>query len=104
MVGYIHLTATTEVFTFSIMALQTEAQWKQFFHSAKITDDTVTTNYAKIFMDNEFTELSLDGLDKETLNEIGITVVGHRLSILQCVKKRQQPVASSTTPVSISNS
>ena len=53
----------------------------------------------KIFIDNAITELSLEGLDKETLTEIGITVVGHRLSILQCARKRQQPVASSTTPV-----
>ena len=79
------------------MVLQTEAEWKQFFQNAKITDDTVSTNYAKIFSDNSFTEISLQQLDKDTLTEIGITIVGHRLSILQCARDRQQPVASAST-------
>ena len=79
------------------MALRTEAQWKEFFQSATITDDAVSTDYAKTFTQNSLTELSLEGLDKDTLTELGITVVGHRLSILQCVRKKQQsqqPVTS----------
>ena len=85
------------------MALQTEEEWKQFFQSLKITNDTVITNYAKIFMDNEFTDLSLEGLDKQTLTELGITIVGHRSSILRWAEKKREPVpVASSTPVATS--
>ena len=79
------------------MALRTDAQWKTFFQSAKITDEPKLSDYAKIFVDNSLTELSLEGLDKETLTELGITVVGDRLSILQCARNRQPPTTPSTT-------
>lgn len=78
------------------MALRTEAQWKTFFQSAKITNETTQTNYAKIFADNSLTELSLEGLDKDTLTELGINVIGDRLSILQCAKNKRAPSTPST--------
>ena len=57
--------------------LRTEAQWKQFFQSAGIHDDATSDNYAGIFVTNGFTEISLSEIDKETLQELGITVLGH---------------------------
>ena len=80
------------------MALRTEAQWKVFLTSATITDDAVLSNYAKSFSDNALTELSLEGLDKETLTELGITTIGHRLSILQCARNRVRQ-QTTTTPL-----
>ena len=79
------------------MALQTEAQWKEFVNSAGINDDTTSTAYAKLFTDNGFNEQSLAVLDKETLVEIGIAMIGHRLALLQCASKRQTVAAQTTT-------
>ena len=70
------------------MALQTEAQWKEFFTTASISEAASTT-YAKTFVDNGFSELSLALLDKATLSEVGITSIGHQLSILQCAIEQQ---------------
>ena len=78
------------------MALQTEAQWKQFFQSANITDDDVSTTYAKAFVDSGFTEMALPALDKDTLAELGITLLGHKLSILQYVRNRTAAAATVT--------
>ena len=51
------------------MALQTEAQWKQFFQNAKI-DETTSTTYAQKFVAKGFNELSLNDLDKDGLVEL----------------------------------
>ena len=77
------------------MALQTEAQWKEFFTTASIPEAASQT-YAKAFFDNGFSELSLPLLDKQTLTEVGITVIGHQLSILQCAKSRTNNTTSIT--------
>ena len=86
------------------MALLTEAQWKTFFQTAGITDDTALNTYAKSFADNGFNEQSLALLDKETLTEVGITLIGHKLAILQCASKKQslpeQPSTAAKATVS----
>ena len=71
------------------MALRSEAQWKTFFQTAGITDDTALNTYDKSFTDNGFNEQSLALLDKETLTEVGITLIGHKLAILQCASTQQ---------------
>ena len=45
------------------------------------------TTYAKLFKDNDFNEQSLAGLDKETLTEMGITVIGHRFYSAQRIEE-----------------
>ena len=72
------------------MALQTEAQWKVFFQTAGISEDETSSTYAKTFKDNGLTETSVPQLDKDTLTELGVTVIGHRLSILQWARTLQQ--------------
>ena len=68
------------------MALrQTEPQWKEFFATAGISDDAQQTAYAQAFVTNGLTETSIPQLDKDTLIELGITSIGHRLSILNLV-------------------
>ena len=90
-----HLSHSSRFF----MALQTEAQWKLFFQGARI-NDYLSTTYAKTFVDNGFSELSLSQLDKDTLIELGITTIGHRLSILQCAKGRgATPTTAPSAPV-----
>ena len=79
------------------MALQTEAQWKTFIQTAGITDEVASNTYAKAFSDNGFNEQSLALLDKETLTEIGITLLGHKLAILQCASKQHSPPAQSSS-------
>ena len=79
------------------MALQTEAQWKEFFKTSGITDDAASTTYAKSFVVNGFNEHSLPQLDKETLTEVGITMIGHKLAIIQRASKHTSPSAESTT-------
>ena len=76
------------------MALQSEAQWKDFFKTAGITDETASSTYAKSFKDNAFNEHSLPQLDKDSLVELGIMLLGHKLAILQCASKYDTPPAA----------
>ena len=91
------------------MALRSEADWKSFFQRAAIKDPTILTNYTQLFIDNAFTEHSLNELDKATLTEIGITSVGHRLSILKLAhtykqhdNSQQRPSAKATVTAKLS--
>ena len=93
---YNHL-ATTCVLTYFFMALQSEAQWQEFFKTAGITDETASSTYAKLFTDNGFNQNSLPQLDKATLTELGITLLGHKLAILQCATKHNTPTTPSST-------
>ena len=86
---------------FFIMALQTEAAWKDFVKSAGITDDAVSSTYAKKFTDNGFNEQSLAGLDKDSLVEMGITMIGHRLAILQRASALNASTAASPTHATV---
>ena len=84
-----------------IMALRSEVQWKEFFQTAGI-EDTTSSTYAKSFADNGVTETSLPQIDKETLTELGVTVIGHRLSVLQGARTHnvdQTPPAVQSTSV-----
>ena len=82
------------------MALRrTEPQWKEFLTSAGITDDAACTTYAQAFVTNGLTETSIPQLDKETLTELGVTTIGHRLSILNLVKSSGTIPLSVATPV-----
>ena len=81
------LILTVYLFDFN-MALQTEPQWKSFFTAAGITTAATLDTYAKAFVDNQFTENRLSQLDKDALTELGITTIGHRLSILHAIKER----------------
>ena len=65
------------------MALRTEPQWKEFLKTAGITNDAKLTTYSKGFVDNGCNEHSLTELDKDSLTEIGVDLLGHRLAILK---------------------
>ena len=74
-------------FSLLIMALlRTEPQWKVFLSTAGITDEAQQTTYAQAFVTNGLNETSIPQLDKDTLIELGVTTIGHRLSILNAVK------------------
>ena len=67
-------------------------------HGALTSCKKLASNtYAKAFYDNGFNEQSLALLDKETLTEIGITLLGHKLAILQCASKQHSPPAQSSS-------
>ena len=70
------------------MAQRTEAQWAEFFVNLAIPQD-VATHYAENFVKNRVTDAVLPSLDKQTLNELGITVIGDVLAILQKVHPPQ---------------
>ena len=80
------------------MALQSEAEWKEFFTTA-VTDEAASATYAKLFHENGFTKQSLPQLDKDALEELGIKLLGHKLAILQCASKQSEspPVQPTTT-------
>ena len=72
--------------------LRTEADWKTFLRSAGIQDDATLTTYAGLFVTNGFNEVSLGEINKDTLHELGVTVLGHKLAILAGARKRTAPV------------
>ena len=73
------------------MALRVQDDWKNFFSNAGIPDEHSQT-YAQSFVDNELNEHSLASLDKDTLIELNVNILGHRLSILNLSKHRNLPL------------
>ena len=81
------------------MALQTEPQWKTFFRDLGIDVDAKSTAYAKAFVDNLITDATLPQLDKDTLDELGVDVIGHRLLILKKIKSIKPSTTSTKAMV-----
>ena len=80
--------------------LRTYAEWSTFITNAGISEAAAVTNYAKSFVDNGLTETSLPQLDKDTLVELGVTVIGHRMSLLTAKDKHNAPSTTTTTTTS----
>ena len=72
------------------MVLQDSADWQQFFASAGIPDTDCLT-FAENFIKHELTELVIPSIDKDTLLELGVKVLGHHLAILNITKHMQPP-------------
>lgn len=81
------------------MTLRSNEQWKAFFQSLGITDDAVKTTYAQAFVTGGITEVTLPHLDKATLTEIGVDVIGHRLLIMNYIKTSTETTASTKATV-----
>ena len=81
------------------MALQirTNAEWTTFFTNAGIPA-TEGATYAQTFVENRITEVSLPGLDKATLVDLGITVLGDQLATLAYAKLKSNAVGVNPTP------
>ena len=78
------------------MALQTEPAWKTLFQSLNIAEDA-STAYAAAFIAGGITETTLPHLDKETLTELGVNVIGHRLLILNHIKTSSSTTSTKAT-------
>ncbi|KAL8220029.1 UNVERIFIED_CONTAM: hypothetical protein K2H54_037844 [Gekko kuhli] len=83
------------------------SEWIQFFKEAGIPPGPAV-NYAVMFVDNRIQKNMLMDLNKEILNELGVTVVGDIIAILkhakvvyrqEMCKAATESVASSQTPV-----
>ena len=78
------------------MALRSTEQWTSFLEEAGIPAEFATT-YATKFFENRITELALPELTKETLRDLGITVLGDILAIIRQIKTYQP--SSTTTSI-----
>ena len=74
------------------MALQTSDDWERFLIEAGITTDSAKTHATK-FADKKLTIESLQMLDRSTLKELGVTLMGEALCIL---KQAKEATAQST--------
>ena len=82
------------------MALLDGRTWEQFFIDSQIPKKEAK-DYAKLFKDQRISEATIKDLTKETLKEIGITVLGDILLILQqckTVAESPQPIAAIKAP------
>ncbi|XP_045148779.1 uncharacterized protein C19orf47 homolog isoform X1 [Echinops telfairi] len=77
------------------------SQWIQFFKEAGIPPGPAV-NYAVMFVDNRIQKSMLLDLNKELMNELGVTVVGDIIAILKHAKvvHRQDMCKAATEPVS----
>ena len=78
------------------MALQDGRTWEQFFTDAEIPKKEAKA-HAKLFTEERISETTLKDLTKETLQEIGITILGDILLILHHCKSMSttfQPIAA----------
>ena len=73
--------------------LRDQPSWEKFFSDAKIPKKDATA-YAKIFVQNRITGDLLSDLTKDTLQELGITVLGDCLAI---VRHSRNSVSSTIT-------
>lgn len=80
------------------MALQAESDWRTFFLSIGIPD-TASQTYAKSFHDNRVNEELLPSLDKPLLTDLGITVIGDILKILNHIKQLTPRIKSALTTI-----
>ena len=69
-------------------------EWEAVIAKAGVNPKSAT-DYAKIFADAKLTLSHMDMLDRETLTELGVTVLGDVFSILK-LGKQQGPAATAT--------
>ncbi|XP_060113825.1 uncharacterized protein C19orf47 homolog isoform X2 [Heteronotia binoei] len=81
------------------------SEWIQFFKEAGIPPGPAV-NYAVMFVDNRIQKNMLMDLNKEILNELGVTVVGDIIAILKHAKVvyRQEMCKAATESVASSQS
>ena len=85
-----------------IMALRerirSSEEWKTFFTNAEIPEAQAAA-YSQIFAGARLTETTMSDVDKATLQELEITVLGDQLAILRHIKASSTtPAATPTTP------
>ena len=80
------------------MVLQVAEQWEQFFTAAGISS-AESKMYAATFVTNRIMETMLPTLSKDYLIDLGVTIIGDILAIIQYAKSFSQPSfeATSTT-------
>ena len=78
------------------MALQVAEQWEQFFTAAGIPSAESET-YAARFVTNCITKTMLPVLSKDYLIDLGVTIIGDILAIIQCAKSLSQPSSEATS-------
>ena len=78
------------------------AEWETTLKGVGI-DAKNAKDYAKLFEENCITPSNRDMLDKDTLKELGITILGHQMSILKIAKKPVAPDQNlqTSTPVRV---
>ena len=78
------------------------AEWETTLKGVGI-DAKAAKDYAKLFEENCITPSNRDMLDKDTLKELGITILGHQMSILKIAKKPVAPDQNlqTSTPVRV---
>ena len=67
--------------------IKDESLWVKFFTDALIQED-YASKYAKIFVNNQITVKMLPYLNESLLDKMGITIVGHWISILMHAKEQ----------------
>lgn len=60
--------------------------WKEFFEKTDI-DEPHVSEYVDIFIRNYILPSSVSELREDHLTKMGITLLGHQLAILKCVKE-----------------
>ena len=81
------------------LRLRNEPEWTEYLKTTVGLGEDKSTQYAKLFTDNQFTEEILSELSREILRELGITVLGDVLTIL----KKCKLTASTTSSTSESH-
>ena len=68
------------------MVLQEENQWENYFLAVGIPEEA-SKQYATKFHENHITEVSLPMLDRQFLQELGITIIGDIMGYFTTITK-----------------
>ena len=84
----------------SSTGLQNEEEWTTFLSATDIPPEDAT-RYSRLLVKASITGSIVDCLDKDTLHDLGIKVLGHKLAILKRISiSRTPPDLDSTSTVS----
>ena len=73
-------------------------KWSDLLKGVGI-DDTAAETYASKLHDSGITDTNIEMVDRDMLQELGVTKLGHQLSIMKLAKRRTStPVTNATTP------
>lgn len=83
------------------LRLCTIPEWTTLFQQLGITDNTTSTAYATSFVEGSIPEVTLPYLDKSTFTDLGITVIGHRITILTEIKTMTTEAPAMSTKATV---
>ena len=88
---------TQDLISHFIMALRVAEQWEQFLTAAAGIPSEESKRYAAMFVTNHINKTTVPVLSKDYLTDLGVTIIGDILAIIQHAKSLSEPFSEATS-------